>query len=87
VIDHLAGKVTCREFTEEVTNYLEGSLGILKWVRFQMHLGMCPGCRAYLKQMKQTIQTLEKLPDRPVHIPPAVREELLRRFQSWKSGQ
>ena len=85
VIDHLAGKVTCQEFTEAVTDYLEGSLGFLKWVRFQMHLGMCIGCRTYLKQMKQTIQTLGKLPEEP--IPPSVREELLQRFRTWKRSR
>ena len=85
VIDHLAGKVTCQEFTEAVTDYLEGSLTFLRWIRFQMHLGMCIDCRAYLRQMKQTVQTLGKLPDEP--IPPAVREELLRRFRNRASGR
>ena len=85
VMDYLAGKVTCREFTEAVTDYLEGNLGFLKWVRFQMHLGMCVNCRAYLRQMKQTVQTLGRLPEEP--IPPAVREELLRRFRAWKSSR
>lgn len=83
VIDHLAGKVTCKAFVEAVTDYLEGRLNFLLWLRFQMHLGLCLGCRAYLRQMKQTIRTLGRLPRRPV--PPAVREELLRRFRTWKS--
>lgn len=81
-IDYLAGKVTCKEFTEAVTDYLEGSLTFLQWVRFQMHLGLCLGCRRYLRQMKQTVSTLGKLPAEP--IPPAVQEELLRRFRNWK---
>jgi predicted anti-sigma-YlaC factor YlaD len=82
VIDYLAGRVTCKEFTEAVTDYLEGNLGFFKWLRFQMHLGMCLGCRNYIKQMKQTIKTLRRLPEEP--IPDAVREELVRRFRTWK---
>jgi len=85
IINQLAGNVTCQEFTEAITDYLEDNLGFLKWVRFQMHLGMCLGCRAYLQQLKQTIQTLGKLPGEPT--PPAVREELLRRFRTWKSDR
>ncbi|MBM4125178.1 MAG: anti-sigma factor [Nitrospira sp.] len=82
-IDYLAGKVTCKEFTEAATDYLEGSQTWLGWVRFQMHLGLCPGCRAYLRQMKKTIHTLGRLPEEP--IPPAVRDELLQRFRTGKS--
>lgn len=83
VMEYLAGKVTCKEFTEAVTDYLEGSQGVLGWVRFQMHLGMCLGCRTYLRQMKQTVRTLGRLPEEP--LPPAVRDELLQRFRTWKS--
>jgi predicted anti-sigma-YlaC factor YlaD len=82
-IDYLAGKVTCKEFTEAVTDYLEGSQSFARWVRFQMHLGMCLGCRTYLRQMRQTIHTLGRLPEEP--LPPAVRDELLQRFRTWKS--
>lgn len=82
-IDYLAGKVTCKGFTEAVTDYLEGRQSVLLWLRFQMHLGLCLGCRTYLRQMRQTIHTLGRLPEEPV--PPAVRDELLRRFRTWKS--
>lgn len=83
VLDCLAGKVTCKAFVEAVTDYLEGRLTFLQWLRFQMHLGLCLGCRTYLHQMKQTIHTLGRLPEEPV--PPAIRDELLRRFRTWKS--
>lgn len=83
VIDYLAGKVTCKEFVEAVTDYLEGSQSFLVRMRFQMHLGMCLGCRMYLRQMKQTIHILGRLPEEP--LPPAVRDELLQRFRTWKS--
>ncbi len=83
VIDYLAGKVTCRTFTEAITDYLEGNLSLVDWVRFQMHLGLCLGCRRYLRQMRLTIHTVGRLPEKP--IPPAVRDELIQRFRTWKS--
>lgn len=83
VLDYLAGRVTCKEFVEIITDYLEGSLSLLNRIRFHLHLGLCLGCRVYLRQTKQTIHTLGRLPDEPV--PPAVREQLLQRFRTWKN--
>ena len=83
IIDYLAGKLTCKEVTEALTDYLEGNLSVVEWVRFQMHLGLCFGCRRYLHQMKLTIRTLDALPAEP--IPPSVRDELIQRFRTWKS--
>lgn len=82
VMRAMAGGLTCRELTEAVTDYLEGSLGFLKWIRFQWHLGMCAGCRAYLRQMRQTIRILGNLPVEP--IPPETQAELFQRFRTWK---
>lgn len=74
--------LTCRELTELVTDYVEGRLSFLDRLRFQMHLGMCRHCRAYLRQFKQIIQALGKLP--PESIPPEVQQALLERFRDWK---
>lgn len=83
VNDHLAGGVTCQAFTEAMTDYLEGRLTFRQKVRFQAHLGLCLGCRRYLRQMKQSIEVLRQLPDEP--IPLHIREEIFQRFRSWKT--
>ena len=82
VMDYMAGKLSCKQVSEAVTDYLEGALTFFDRLRFQMHLGMCFACRNYLRQMKQTIRTLGKLPAEP--IPSKVRDELLERFKDWK---
>jgi predicted anti-sigma-YlaC factor YlaD len=74
--------LTCRELTELVTDYLEGRLSFGKRVQFRMHVGMCRHCREYLRQMKQTIRMLGKLPDQA--MPDDVRNELMHRFRNWK---
>jgi predicted anti-sigma-YlaC factor YlaD len=74
--------LTCRELTELVTEYLEGKLSIGQRLRFEMHIGLCSHCRAYLRQMKQTVQTLGKLPEESV--PPEALNQLLQRFRDWK---
>jgi len=82
VLKSLAGNLTCTEMVEAVTDYLEGRLSFADRVRFQMHLGRCVGCRIYLRQMKQTIRALRRLPAEP--IPPQVHDELVLRFRTWK---
>ncbi|MEK6606577.1 MAG: zf-HC2 domain-containing protein [Myxococcota bacterium] len=74
--------LTCKELTEIITDYLEGRLSFMDRLRFQMHIGMCRHCRAYLRQMKLTVATMGRLPDEP--IPPETRDALLARFRDWK---
>ena len=74
--------LTCRELTELISDHLEGRLSFAQRVRFQLHLGICPHCRAYLRQMRQTLRVIGRL---SAEGPPAdVREELLARFRYWK---
>jgi len=82
LLSYMVGNFTCREIAQLVTDYLEGSLTVWERVRFQLHLGLCLACRNYLRQMKYTIATLRQLPPDPV--PPHVKDELLKRFRTWK---
>ena len=60
--------LTCQELTELVTDYLEGSMSFADRVRFQMHIGMCRHCRAFLHDRKLVIGASSGLPAEP--IPP-----------------
>ena len=74
--------LTCQQLTELITDHLEGRLPRLARLRFQLHLGTCRACRAYLQQMRQTRSLIGRLANEP---PPAeVRDELLARFRTWK---
>ncbi len=74
--------LTCKELTELVTDYLEGRQSFVQRMRFEAHLGMCRHCRAYLRQMRDTIQTLGHLPAEPISR--EMRNQLLDRFRAWK---
>jgi len=76
--------LTCQELTELCTDYLEGRLSFEQRLSFQLHLGMCRHCRAYLQQLRTTIRSLGQLPPPP--MPPNVRTALLSRFRSWKQA-
>lgn len=84
IMEYLAGKFTCREVAEIVTDYLEGAMPWWDQLRFHLHLGLCRGCRNYLKQMKETIHTLGKLPSQAV--PEEIRQEMIKRFRNWNRG-
>ena len=85
VLDSLAGRLTCKEWVEMVTDYLEGSLSLWPRARFHLHLGLCKGCRHYLSQIRKTIETTKTLPRE--QAPPHVQAELVRRFRAMKRPQ
>jgi anti-sigma factor RsiW len=74
--------LTCREMVELVTEYIEGTMPPRLRAIFEVHLSVCPGCTAYLDQMRQTIRALGKLTEET--IAPRARDELLKAFQKWK---
>jgi anti-sigma factor RsiW len=75
--------LSCKQVTELITDYLEGRLDLIERMRFQMHVGMCKHCRAYLRQMKATVAAVGQLPDE--HLPDDVRDEMRKRFATWQS--
>ncbi len=85
LMGYMTGNFTCKEIAALITDYLEGSLTLTQRFRFQMHMGLCFACRNYLRQMKYTVTTLRQLPSDP--IPPQIKEELLKRFRTWKQVQ
>ena len=77
-------ELTCMELTELVTAYLEGALPPAERARFEEHLAVCPGCSAYLDQMRKTIRLAGMLKEDD--IAPEARDQLLQAFRSWKQG-
>lgn len=74
--------LTCRELVELVTDYLEGALRARDRRRFDSHIAGCAGCRAYLAQMRATIDTLGELSEET--LAPDAKRELMERFRDWK---
>jgi anti-sigma factor RsiW len=54
--------LSCQDFVELVTDYLEGALDQDTVRRFEEHLALCPGCDTYLSQMKETASRLGEIP-------------------------
>jgi anti-sigma factor RsiW len=72
----------CRQFVEDVTDYLEGVLADDVVARLEAHLADCPHCREYLQEMRRTIATTGALGADDVDAMPAdLRERLLDAFR------
>ena len=76
--------LSCAEFVELVTDYLEGALDRWTEGRFVLHATLCPGCEIYLDQFRETIRVGGRLT--PEDLDPVVRDRLLAAFASWKLG-
>jgi len=73
--------MTCAEFVELVTAFLDGALDPDTEARFIEHLALCPGCDTYLKQFRQTIDALGRLP--AASLSAEARDRLLTAFDDW----
>jgi anti-sigma factor RsiW len=71
----------CKQFVEDVTDYLEGTLPEDVVARIDEHLADCPHCREYLREMRRTIADAGELSERDVDAMPAdLRNRLLDAF-------
>jgi predicted anti-sigma-YlaC factor YlaD len=61
--DVTADEVTCMEFVELVTDYLEGALDGAALDLVEEHLVMCDWCVTYLDQVRSTLECLRSLRD------------------------
>lgn len=74
--------LSCAEFVELVTDYLEGALDRWTEGRFVLHATNCDGCATYLGQLRETIRVAGQI--RPEDIDPDVRDRLLAEFADWR---
>jgi anti-sigma factor RsiW len=71
----------CKQFVEDVTGYLEGTLPDDVVARIDDHLADCPHCREYLREMRRTIADAGALSERDVdEMPSDLRNRLLDAF-------
>jgi len=76
--------LSCREFAELVTDYLEGGMADADRIRFDEHLAGCAGCVNYVDQMRTTILVTGRVT--PDDLSAEAKAELLAAFRHWKPG-
>ena len=75
-------QISCREFVELVTDYIEGQLVEARRIEVEIHLGDCDGCEAYLRQVRATIAALRRLVEGEDF--PRTREQALAAFRELR---
>ena len=73
--------MSCSEFVELVTDYLEGRMSPDEAERFDAHMEVCPPCHFYLDQMRATLDAMGRIPEET--ISDAARAELLHAFSDF----
>ena len=75
---------TCRDLHQRASAYVDRELDPEVWQALSAHLGECPPCEEYVRQLGVTIEILRRLPGRPAHD---ARTELVRRFEDWSRSR
>ena len=81
---HEHDEITCREFVEVVTDYLEGVVPEDQVELIEEHLVMCDWCKTYLDQIDALVAALPAIAT-PEPVPATTRDALLTMFQGWKA--
>lgn len=74
--------LSCDEFVELVTEYLEETLPTHDRERFDAHLDTCEDCQSYLAQLRVTIAAVGRL--RSADLDEAARTRFLELFRHWR---
>ncbi|MFB6264821.1 MAG: hypothetical protein ABEL76_14525 [Bradymonadaceae bacterium] len=83
--------MTCEEFTDRVTDYLEGRVPFGERIGMWMHSIICEHCRRYMEQMRRVVELSDELgerDEREVAGPDSeMKGELLEEFSSRREGE
>jgi predicted anti-sigma-YlaC factor YlaD len=77
-------EITCREFVEVVTDYLDGVLPEDQVELIEEHLVMCDWCKTYLDQLDAIVAALPAIAT-PEPVPAPTRDALVTMFRTWKA--
>jgi anti-sigma factor RsiW len=77
--------LTCREIVQMITEYLEDTMPPDTRLRFERHVAICPACRGFLAQMRETLRLSGEITEES--LSPEMRDELLAAFRDWKPKQ
>jgi hypothetical protein len=58
----LSANLTCKEIANHICNELDDHIDSPRCRAIKKHLGSCPHCTAYLKNLKQTIHLYREYP-------------------------
>lgn len=79
--------VTCAEFVELVTDYLEGALDEEQRIALEFHMTYCTPCVVYLDQYRSAITAAAGLREEAGGVPDQVLRGLVEAFRAADRGE
>jgi hypothetical protein len=78
----------CRDATAMVTDESEGALSGGRGVWYRVHMAICPYCRTFRRQLRETVEIAREIPPEGETPPAEVEERLAEAFRGRreKSG-
>jgi anti-sigma factor RsiW len=77
--------LTCTQFLEELSDYLDEALDGLGRAELERHLSKCPGCRVIVDTTKKTVRVFKGLD--PCPLPPEVEARLMSAIERKIAGR
>ena len=68
--------LTCKEFLQELSDFLDDSVGPEQRAHLEEHITACPNCYVILDTTKRTIQVYKGAEPQPV--PPEIHSRLMK---------
>lgn len=75
-------RLSCPQVVALLSDWLEGDLDARSAAAVRAHLAGCPGCTAYVGQLRAAVQALGALP--PPLPDAALCDELVQAFRQWR---
>jgi predicted anti-sigma-YlaC factor YlaD len=77
-------KITCKNFLEDLSDYIDGGMERELRVSLEAHLAKCPNCWVVFDETRRTVEILQNVECHP--LPQDVHNRLLTALEkSWKS--
>lgn len=80
--------ITCEEFTDRVSDYLDDRVPFGERIGLCMHRLLCVRCRNFYRQLKEIVEFVEQHDDPSEHTPPEpMRRDLLDEFRRKRGSE
>ena len=80
--------LTCKEFDEFMTDYLEGDLPVWQKYMCWLHIKMCRECAYFVRQYHRVVELGQSAFDSPDEaVPDSVPEELIKAALAHRKGK
>lgn len=73
-------KITCKDFLEHVSDYVDGAMEPDLRVKLEAHLAKCPDCWVEFDETKMTVEIIQHVECHP--LSPDVHRRLLRTLEN-----